>query len=133
MYVFGGILGNGENNEHVYQFDMNSNKWSKLNTTGDAPTPRDDHCLAQEEDTVYIFGGFSNGVRCNDLYKFSFESNAWECLFEHHPHEEIEPSTLFPVPRSGMAMGCSGDSIVIFGGRNDFNDMMNDTWEFSVS
>lgn len=28
MYVFGGIKESGENNADVYQFDMNSNKWS---------------------------------------------------------------------------------------------------------
>jgi hypothetical protein len=27
-------------------------------------------------------------------------------------------------------MGSHGKSVIIFGGRNDFNDMLEDTWEF---
>lgn len=30
-------------------------------------------------------------------------------------------------------MGALGESVVIFGGRNDFNDMLEDTWEFNVA
>lgn len=30
-------------------------------------------------------------------------------------------------------MGVHGESVVIFGGRNDFNDMLNDTWEFNLT
>lgn len=84
-------------------------------------------------DDLYIFGGFVDGVRGNDLHVYNFPSKTWKCLFDIHPYEEIEPSKEFPVPRSGQAMGVSGGKVVVFGGRNDFNDMLDDTWQFDIA
>lgn len=54
-------------------------------------------------------------------------------MFNNHPYHELEESKEFPVPRSGLALGAHGESVIIFGGRNDFNDMLEDTWEFNVT
>lgn len=67
------------------------------------------------------------------MHCYSFAKNRWECLFTNHPYHELEESKDFPVPRSGLALGANGTSIIVFGGRNDFNDMLEDTWEFETS
>ena len=77
MYVFGGLNDHGENVEDFYQLDMNSFKWSKFETSGDIPEPRDDHSMCQVGNKLYLFGGFVSGVRTNDLYEFDFGSNKW--------------------------------------------------------
>lgn len=133
MYVFGGVNNKGENNNHMYQLDMNSYKWIKKDTQGHPPAGRDDFGMCIDGDNLYVFGGFVSGVRHNDLYCYSFTSNKWENLFANHPYHELEESKDFPVPRSGLAMGAHGPSIIVFGGRNDFNDMLEDTWEFNIS
>lgn len=112
---------------------MNSYKWTKKETTGQIPAARDDHSICLDGDNLYLFGGFVSGVRHNDLYVYHFPTNKWEQLFAHHPYHEIEETKDFPVPWSGQAIGVAGDQVILFGGRNDFNDMLDDTWEFLIT
>lgn len=62
MYIFGGVNMKGENNNHMYQLDMNSFKWTKKETTGQVPGGRDDHSISLDGDSLYVFGGFVSGV-----------------------------------------------------------------------
>lgn len=130
MYVFGGIDDAGDNIKHFYCLDMNSFKWSKYDTEGDVPEPRDDHSLCKVGEKVYLFGGFVNGIRRNDLYEYEFGSNRWTQLFENHPFDDQHPNQPWPCPRSGQAIGAANGRVYVFGGRNDYNDMLDDTWEF---
>ena len=81
---------------------------------------------------LFIYGGFVNGVRQNDLHVYNFNTKEWICLYEQHPYDEIEPSKEFPVPRSGQAMAVANGKAIVFGGRNDYSDMLDDTWEFDI-
>lgn len=128
MYVFGGI-----NLEEFYSLDMNSFKWSKFETKGDVPAPRDDHSLCKVGDSVYIYGGFVNGVRTNDLYEYKFSDNTWTLLFDNHPFDDQHPDQPWPCPRSGQAIGATEDRVYVFGGRNDYNEMLDDTWEYDIA
>ena len=47
----------------------------------DKAKPRDDHSMAAADDGFYIFGGFVDGKRMNDLYKFTYDTKKWECLW----------------------------------------------------
>jgi N-acetylneuraminic acid mutarotase len=116
MYIIGGVNAKGENNPFMYQLDMNSFKWTKKETTGTYPGGRDDFGMSLEGDNLYVFGGFVSGRRHNDLHVYSFTSNKWECLFAKHPYHELEESKDFPLPRSGLAIGAFGQSVIIFGG-----------------
>jgi len=130
MYLIGGIDNHGSNNPNFYSLDMNSFKWSIIEAEG-TPEPRDDHSICIDGDNLYVFGGFVSGVRRNDLYQFDFNANTWTCLFEHKESEYGEQENEnYPEPRSGQAIGASGGRIYVFGGRNNYNDMLGDTWEF---
>jgi N-acetylneuraminic acid mutarotase len=109
MYIFGGNNSKGENNPYMYQLDMNSYKWTKKETTGHVLAGRDDHSICLDGDNLYMFGGFVNGVRQNDLYVYNFPANKWDQLFAYQPYHEIQESSEFPVPRSGQAIGAVGD------------------------
>ena len=72
----------------------------------------------------------------NDLYQFSVEANQWECLSEFKEVDDFSDSELrerYPVPRCGQDMVHYSNKIYMFGGRNDFNDKLSDTWEFDIS
>ena len=131
MYLIGGLDGVGNNNPNFYSLDMNTFKWTKIEAD-EAPEPRDDHSICVDEDKLFVFGGFVSGVRRNDLYAFDFTAETWECLYEHKEldYDEAQNSTDTPEPRSGQAIGASGGRVYVFGGRNNFNDMLGDTWEF---
>ena len=133
MYLFGGIDNHSANNPHFYSLDMNSFKWTKIEASGDAPAPRDDHSICVDGSKMFVFGGFVAGARTNDLHMFDLDANTWTRLYDHRDWDEIEPPSDFPVPRSGQAVGAKNGAVVVFGGRNNFNDMLGDTWEFTVA
>lgn len=132
IYIFGGIDNHGESNPHFYSLDMNTFKWTKEESQGEMPPARDDHSLSLDCDDLYVFGGFVEGRRQNDLYVYNFDSKKWTCLFENKPYYDIEPSKEFPCPRSGQACAAYEGKVYVFGGRNDYNDMLGDTWEFDT-
>lgn len=43
------------------------------------PKGRDDHaaCAGAEEKEMYIFGGYVEGDKSNELWKFDFETKEW--------------------------------------------------------
>lgn len=72
----------------------------------------------------------------NDLYQFNCQDKKWTCLWDFHEVDEFsteEKQQLCPCPRSGQDMVYYNGKIYLFGGRNDFNDKLNDTWEFDIA
>lgn len=84
VVVFGGIVDN-DDNPNAYEFDSNKGHWTQLKQSGDVPKPRDDHSLAQIDDSSFlIFGGFVEGSRTNECYigKKSLGSIEWKKVGE---------------------------------------------------
>ena len=74
--------------------------------------------------------------RMNDLYQYHFEEKKWEWLWEYKDVDDFSPEKdrkLCPCPRSGQGIWHHNGSIYLFGGRNDYNDKLKDTWEFNIS
>lgn len=103
MYVFGGMQSSGENNQDLYCLNLLSFEWRVIHTEGGNKCQgRDDHSMAESENALYVFGGFINGKRMNDLYSYSCESKSWELLSEFHEVDEFsseEKRLKYPVPR----------------------------------
>jgi hypothetical protein len=72
---------------------------------------------------MVLFGGFRNGVRSNQLSKFSFKLNAWTTI---QPKGEK-----IPEPRAGHVSAVYINNLVVFGGTNERNQRINDTWLFN--
>jgi hypothetical protein len=65
--------------------DLNNNDWSVIKLSGEEKCQiRDDHAsfYDSEADAFYVFGGYVNGDKANDLWKFEFKTNKWAML---HP------------------------------------------------
>ena len=78
---------------------------------------------------MIIFGGFEFGERTNSIYKYSFKLNLWERL-------NAKGKTA-PCVRAGHSAviryhSKDGDHMYIFGGKDDENCKLNDTWKFSL-
>ena len=70
-----------------------------------------------------IFGGFVQGQRTNDIYKYCFKENKWSQV-------EVRGQAM-PCARSGHSAVLYGTSqMVIFGGKDDENNKLDDIWEF---
>ena len=68
---------------------------------------------------MVVFGGFSEGYRNNQVYRLNLQSNTWEHLLT-----KGEP----PCPRTGHSAVIYENYMIIFGGKNDENEKVNDVW-----
>jgi Kelch motif len=126
MYLFGGSKGNCDANDKMYTLDLKLNRWDIVSDQqGDIPKTRDEHSASlYESNSMVIFGGFVNGVRNNDVYKFTFITRKWELL---------KPSTAAaPAPRAAHSSIIYKDLIIIFGGKDEDNEKLNDVWAFNL-
>ena len=68
---------------------------------------------------MILFGGFTHGEKRNDLFMYKFKAKQWskiDCLSDS------------PSPRAGMSLCVRDEAIILFGGKNDRNKRLNDTW-----
>lgn len=77
---------------------------------------------------MIVFGGFTFGQRTNDVFQFNFSNNQWARV-----RNEGKDA---PKPRAGHSAvirydEVNGDCMYIFGGKDDDNTKMNDTWKFN--
>ena len=77
VYIFGGSNSFNENSK-FYSLDLKSLKWEMVNARGEVPPLRDEHTANMYEGTMVIFGGFVDGERTNDIYRYYFKENKWE-------------------------------------------------------
>jgi N-acetylneuraminic acid mutarotase len=124
MYLFGGSTSTQEN-ETFYSLDLKNWKWEVINSRGEDPVTRDEHTANLYENSMIVFGGFTNGSRVNDLHRYYFHENKWEKI--------VPLSKQLPSPRSGHSTIIKDDSMIVFGGKDDENNKLNDIWELHLS
>ena len=122
MYLFGGSNLEMENIE-FFALDLKSFKWEILKCSGNVPITRDEHTAVVYGDAMYVFGGYVNGSRTDELYKFTFRDQKWECLICGGK----------PIPRAGHSASITGSKMHIFGGKDDDNNKLNDLWEYDIT
>jgi N-acetylneuraminic acid mutarotase len=64
-------------------------------------------------------------VHVNDIYRYYFKENRWEYVKSLGGSE--------PAPRAGHSSMNYGDSLIIFGGKDEDNNKLNDLWEFNFT
>ena len=133
MFLFGGSSKESENVD-MYTLDLQLFKWSVVKAKAEnddvtnLPRTRDEHSCVLLGNSMIVFGGFSFGQRTNDIYKYNFTTNQWKLI--NHVSKEV------PMPRAGHSAvikedEINGDCMFIFGGKDDDNNKLNDTWKFN--
>ena len=118
----------------MFSLNLENYHWSMLKVKakdGDdtnLPKTRDEHSSVVYDDSMIVFGGFVFGERTNELFKFTFETNTWEKI--------IPEGKACPCPRVGHSAIVwldeeEGDKLIIFGGKDDENNKLADTWKFN--
>jgi len=74
---------------------------------------------------MWIYGGNVGGERVGDIYKFIFNENKWEIVKSF--------SKANPLPRAGHSAVVYKDSMIVFGGKDEDNNKLNDLWEFNMA
>ncbi len=126
VLLFGGLDSNGMALGDSWAYSS-ALSWNVVLVTGQ-PAARLNHALASDKNDgyrPYLFGGYdSNGVKLNDLWRLepaTFGSR-WRQLTT-----ATRPSTR---DTHAMAFDDQRRRLVLFGGRDDGNTFLNDTWEF---
>jgi len=90
MYVFGGWRGQHQpqSNSDLYKFSFIEKTWTKVQPKGQVPFRRRVHNSIVYNDSMYVFGGFDEGLspeEFNLVYRFDFKTEEWfelECKGE---------------------------------------------------
>ncbi|TDH73744.1 hypothetical protein CCR75_003836 [Bremia lactucae] len=119
VYVFGGT-DRRRRQQDLYQLDLESSKWSQVETRGTLPPRRSGALGVVHKSNMFIFGGYDgrDGNYFNDLYYFNFDAQRWNQM------PSIVESR--PEARTDHIMVLHLSSIYIFGGYNGssrFNDL----------
>ena len=91
MYLFGGSTANGDENKRFFSIDLKSYRLDIIQSVsiwllkiftqrGKQTETRDEHSAIIYEGSMIIFGGFVNGVRSNEIYRYYFNDNRWELV-----------------------------------------------------
>jgi hypothetical protein len=128
MLVFGGGIDNGILND-VYELDLDSYTWNLLSTTGQAPSPRWEHCAVynSQDHTMAIFGGRDLYDAFNDLWVLDLSTLVWQRIAYYGPSPRIGASAIYLPDRNSM---------LVFAGSNHWVEpwpytTYNDVWEFN--
>lgn len=71
IWIFGGRTPEMDGLSDLYSFNIIKNKWRKINTSGDIPSPRWAHSMTKIDSKRFlIYGGCSSCEYFNDLYEF---------------------------------------------------------------
>lgn len=128
IILFGGLNDQGTILNETWSFDVKTQTWTQLNlqNASGLPLPRYFASMAYDpiiQKTV-LFGG-TNGSAFADTWTYSGVSNKWA---------KVKPS-VSPVARYNASMAFESLSsttgnIILFGGLNADNKLLNDTWSF---
>jgi hypothetical protein len=135
MYLFGGMKPDDECNGDLYILNLTTFEWTIDPATENKPEPRDDTSMTSSDTALFVFGGFVKAKKSNDLYMYTFADAKWEKLssfYEINDFSTEEERRKVPCQRSGQDITYYQNKLYVFGGRNDFNDKLNDTWEFDL-
>lgn len=126
LYFFGGIQdcsatqnNNDDENDEVlyptscmndmYQYDIQENKWHKINCTGEIPSPRSGFVSAVLNDQLFVYGGLDPLYGwLNDGFTYNFQTKNWQ---------KVNFSGCLPSPRDKIGYANLDDNkLVFFGG-----------------
>ena len=139
LYCYGGLLGvhGSSTNEDIYKLDLDSQKWNRIPSDEKGCPPRDDNGYAFDAQThkLYIFGGYINGDKSNDLWEYNITKNSWTCLHEgdYKLFFEKQNPKKIPAPRIGPKLILlDSDTLLMHNGHDNENEKLGDLWKFDL-
>lgn len=97
-------------------------RWAQPPTTGDAPTPRNDHACCVVESNMLVVGGATSSGPTNNAFVLSLATFAWRPL--------LLPSAFIPREMTTCTF-VGGSHALIYGGRSS-DALLGDAWLCSV-
>ena len=69
------------------RFDVSTNTWTKVETRGDTPSPREDYAAAVVDHQVIIHGGYGGRRVLNDTHMLDMKSMTWTLVSTGGPKD----------------------------------------------
>jgi hypothetical protein len=78
VFLYGGKGDSDQTTSELWVFDLSTDRWSRVDTEGPQPPPREDHTLIFDEmnGTLVLFGG-EDGKTSHDTYLFDLKAERW--------------------------------------------------------
>lgn len=127
LLLFGGSTGLHYTND-LFEYNVRTNRWKRLVTTGRKPSPRYKHQAVVMEDKMYVIGGgcFKPEQSGIDLYCLDLITLVWE-----------ETEMKGEIPKARVAHSCSydpeTDAIYLWGGFTSELSRLQDFFAFHRS
>lgn len=98
LYIFGGKDTEGNKLNDMWQLNLTSKVWTKVEQKGDIPIERSGASLITYKDFLVMFGGIYELTKeLGDCYAFDVKSSSWYTLFEEFdsPTHKGSPSATY--------------------------------------
>ncbi|KAL4170837.1 hypothetical protein KRP22_008940 [Phytophthora ramorum] len=123
-----GRLDSGRHVNDMHSFNLETNSWSLIRTTGEVPYPREGGTMIVHETTCLLFGGYDHDLGyLNDVHIFNFETRVWSSL---------ETKGTAPTSCHHPLVALHNNFLIVFGGKKDPDlyvlDLESNTWEAIV-
>ncbi|XP_069085100.1 host cell factor 2 isoform X1 [Pleurodeles waltl] len=133
LYIFGGMC--GHRLDDLWELDLETITWSKLETKGPAPIPRSLHTSNVIGSKMYVFGGWiplpAQEVGISAVDSEWKCTSSFSCLnlatleWKTFTPDSLEDKKNFPRPRAGHCAVNIGARLYIWSGRDGYKKAMN--------
>ena len=124
LVMFGGCQGGGSENQpfdDIWVVDIESKAWTRPETFGKKPEPREGHAAGVIRNTLIVYGGSGTRSLLSDVYLLNLTSFEWK---------EAEQHGAVLGPRESMSAAIVNEHMYVFGG-NVNNDRTSDKDEYT--
>ena len=107
-------------------YNVSTNSWEWPEKSGDVPSPRLWPLITISDDSVFLFGGFTDGGYCNDLHLLDMPSMRWQVVHGNSMSNGQGPT--FSSSRVYSFTNISQSSAAIIGAYKDSGHYIDDCW-----
>ena len=119
IYTFGGISNTGKHLNDMWRYDISTNKWFEIKTTGDIPEARElPGWYFINGSGLILYGGRSSSSILSDLFLFEPKSSKWSLLSD---------SKSSAIPRYSSCISFIFFTVIIYGGVTS-NSQVHEIW-----
>jgi hypothetical protein len=91
----------------LWQLDIGTKKWTKLDPQGDIPPAVEGHSCFEWDGKLFIFGGYDGTLNYNQMYSYDPATNTWTRMIQ---------SGEIPLARCYHSTTRVGDQVYLFSG-----------------
>ncbi|CAH0480999.1 unnamed protein product [Peronospora belbahrii] len=124
-----GRMDTGRHINDMHSFNLETNSWSLIRTTGEVPYPREKSSLFVYKQNCLLFGGYDHDLGyLDDVHVYNFETSVWSCL---------ETKGTAPKGLGNPLVVLHHNSLIVCGGKSEPElyelDLETSTWTVIAS